>query len=265
MRFVRIFLDPATGEPAHVFERETLLDGLYIEVSYPAVIVPADDPHGDPILIKEKLIVKFECADLGLVDDFDPIGLDGKPCSHAGHIYQRIEKHPLADTHPDAPKVHFKPEHKDVPRVHFCPCDTKGIEAHLKANGHDRLPTTVHAWLAHILPPHEVKRLGIGAKVHLAHTKALEKARRGQVDGGRLFNMEREIHQRAEIAREKRTGESRADYAKAQEQKQLGHIEADAEQAAYTGFIEPDQIIDAKLEKTETQDGEALVHQTGPE
>lgn len=189
MRFVRVYIEKATGKPLSVIEQEHPIGAAEVE-------------HVGTVT---------ECIDLGLVNDFDPVALDGTPCNHASHIRQRIEKHPLADTHPDAPKVRFAPEHKDVPRIHFCPCDTKGIEAHIKANGHDRLSSTAHAWLAHILPPHEVKRLGIGGKTSLAHMKALEKARRGQVDGGQVFNIEREIHQRSEVAREKRVRNSAKD------------------------------------------------------
>lgn len=198
MRFVRIFAAPASGEPVHVLVSETPVLQKFIGLRPP----PATDSSG---MTGQLELTKIEGIDLGLVDEFDPVALDGSACSHASHIFQRIEKHPLADTHPDAPKVRFKPEHKDVPRVHFCPCDKAGIEAHLKANGHDRLSSTAHAWLATILPPHEAKRLGLGRGVQLAHIKALEKARRGQVDGGRVFNFEREIQQRADAAAEKRT------------------------------------------------------------
>lgn len=182
MRFVRVYLD-ATGNPAHVMECETPLDGMSLLING----------------------VAPQHYDLGLVDDFDPIALDGSACCHAAHIFERIEKHPLADTDPDAPKVRFKPQHTDVPRVHFCPVETKLIEEHIKANGVARISMTARAWLTCILPDEEVRRLGVGGGIPLGTILTLENSRRLLIDGGRRLVMEREIQRRADAAQAKRT------------------------------------------------------------
>lgn len=79
-------------------------------------------------------------CDFGLVDGVDlgvfPLWLK-----------QNIERHPLADTHEDAPKIRIKPDAQNVPKIFFTPTTYEEIAAHLTARGKDALPESVCAHL----------------------------------------------------------------------------------------------------------------------
>jgi len=57
----------------------------------------------------------------------------------AGDLHDIIERHPLADSHEDAPQWRFKPD-AEAPQVIFTPCGESDIVAHLSTHGLDRLP-----------------------------------------------------------------------------------------------------------------------------
>lgn len=167
MRFVRVFLN-AAGEPAHVTEHEG-----------PIITRPLVD--GAPLPF----------VDFGLVHDFDPTDLDGQPCSPARALFVRMEKHPHADSHPDAPKVRLKPAHAGYVWQVFAPCCLATLEAHVRSQGADRLPSVAKAWLAWISPAEQMQRMGLPATVPIAVAKALERQRRGQDAGNVIAQLDR--------------------------------------------------------------------------
>lgn len=81
--------------------------------------------------------VASETIDLGLCEDFDAADAVTK----AAYIRERLEKHPLADQHPDAPKVRFSPHAVDAPTLHFCPTNVTRIIEHVEQRGAAGLPS----------------------------------------------------------------------------------------------------------------------------
>jgi hypothetical protein len=85
-------------------------------------------------------------VDLGMVEINNPTTITGQPCSPADHISQRLEMHPHASDHPDAPLVRFMPGHE--PGVyHYCPTGMVAIKAHLAERGEHGLHPVVMAAL----------------------------------------------------------------------------------------------------------------------
>lgn len=85
-------------------------------------------------------------TDIGYVEISNPTTLAGEPCSPADHISQRLEMHPHASDHPDAPLVRFMPGHE--PDVHhYCPTGMDAIKAHLAERGEHGLHPEVMAAL----------------------------------------------------------------------------------------------------------------------
>lgn len=83
-------------------------------------------------------IVPMVQVDVGAVVVDEPVALDGKPCSIADHVSQRLEMHPHAADHPDAPLIRFKPGHE--PDVHhWCPTGLDAVKAHLRERGAEGL------------------------------------------------------------------------------------------------------------------------------
>lgn len=83
---------------------------------------------------------------LGYINITKPISIDGGECSFADHISQRLEMHPHASDHPDAPLVRFMPGHEpDV--YHYCPTGMDAIKAHLAERGEHGLHPEVMAAL----------------------------------------------------------------------------------------------------------------------
>lgn len=122
MRFVRAFLAIDTGLPVCVVESETPLPTGGLK-------------YGDSFLPH---------VDIGLAEVTEWKTPEGKPCSPAAHFFQRVEKHPHADSHPDAPKVRIRPDCEgDCPPVWFCPAGEAELLAHLDARGRDGLPAVV--------------------------------------------------------------------------------------------------------------------------
>ena len=184
MRFVRVFIDRATGEPVEVHESELPI-GAWLR-----------DQDGE-----------FPFYDLGLMADFNAKTVDGAKCSPAQAIRERIEKHPHADSHPDAPKLRFKADSR-LPKAVFCPCGVEDIKSHLRANGHERMPSIALAWLARVLPPDSISAIGAKSRVSLAMLKSMEGNRRNLIDGGQKAHFERHIQRqsdaRSAIALERR-------------------------------------------------------------
>ena len=84
-----------------------------------------------------------EMIDLGACEDFECAESRGR------FIFSRLETHPLADTHEDAPKVRFKADAIDAPEVMFCPSRVEDIVAHISARPVNALPEKVCADLKH--------------------------------------------------------------------------------------------------------------------
>lgn len=80
-----------------------------------------------------------EMIDLGACEEFEAVG----NICRGSYIFDRIEAHPLADTHEDAPKVRIKPDAIDAPALHFCPTSTVAILAHIDKRGPAGLPDVV--------------------------------------------------------------------------------------------------------------------------
>lgn len=85
-------------------------------------------------------------VDLGCIVINNPTLMSGDACSMAAHIAQRLEMHPHASDHPDAPLVRFMPGHEpDV--YHYCPTGMDAIKAHLAERGEHGLHPDVMAAL----------------------------------------------------------------------------------------------------------------------
>lgn len=181
MRFVRALLDPITGEPRGIIESEIPIAGD----------TAINDAAGNTVTLPT--------FDLGLFYDFDALDLDGKPVSAAVAIHARIEKHPAADTHADAPKVRIRPDVTDLPASVFCPTTEADLANHLRANGLTRLPAIAQAWLVRALPADKVSFLGLDASVNPAMLRALESNRRGTVDGGLTKYFEKKTQEQSDV------------------------------------------------------------------
>lgn len=118
MRFIRVCRDSETGAVLAVIEQGVPFDtGGQVEIEGHAC----------------------EMLDLGACEEF---AFGGAP-TRAAFIRERLEKHPLADTHVDAPKVRVKPEALDAPTIYWTPCSYLAIAEHLANRGRDSLPTLV--------------------------------------------------------------------------------------------------------------------------
>lgn len=84
---------------------------------------------------------------IGVIDE-TTLPSDVRPCAYA---LARLEKHPLADTHPDAPRLRFKPDATDLPEVHWMPCALPELAAHCAERGRDGLPEASKAALREML------------------------------------------------------------------------------------------------------------------
>lgn len=84
--------------------------------------------------------------DVGHVEIKTFTTLNGDLCSPAEHVAQRLEMHPHASDHPDAPLVRFMPGHE--PEVHhYCPTGLNAIKSHLAERGEHGLHPQVMALL----------------------------------------------------------------------------------------------------------------------
>lgn len=130
MRFIRVCRDMDTGDVLAVIEQGVPFEtGGHIEIEGRAC----------------------EMLDLGACEEFDSVGANNR----AAFIRERLEKHPLADTHEDAPKVRVKPDAEDAPTIHFTPCGIADINAHCEARGRDALPPAAAAALREMLAHRE--------------------------------------------------------------------------------------------------------------
>jgi hypothetical protein len=77
-----------------------------------------------------------DIVSIGAVDETTlPDGV--APCAYA---IARLEKHPAADTHPDAPRIRWCRDVADIPEVHWMPCSLPDLHEHCEARGKDGLP-----------------------------------------------------------------------------------------------------------------------------
>lgn len=199
MRFVRILMSSARAEPMAAMVQDTPFDRACVTFDVPC-----------------------ETFDLGIVDETKWVSIDGTPCSAAQYFVQRVEKHPLADTHPDAPKIRIKPEFAgDVNCAPGAPCTVAGIKQRLRERGPSGLPANVRAWLTAILPDDQVRALGIASGVPISTLIAAEmlRERRDPSGGSRVYVLQRKAQHRADAALARRTEQSRAAWQADQERK----------------------------------------------
>lgn len=171
MRFVRAFTLLSTGELINISEQEVPFE--------PSFGISVDGDSG-----------LFEMHEIGLVDDFVPEDIDGKPCTPARHLFARMEREPGAGP---ARGFRAKPGHT-LPTVNDCPTSLDGIRERVRQRGPEGIPVKARAWLALMLPPDEVEALGVGRGIPVSALRALEAVRvRRDPDGGsRLFRLDRE-------------------------------------------------------------------------
>lgn len=121
-----------------------------------------------------------EMIDLGACEDFACAESRGR------FIFSRLETHPLADTHEDAPKVRFKPDATDAPEVMFCPARVSDIVAHIMARPQNALPAEVCADLKHRfaerqdVPMIALRAVGFSMDEIKNHPRATTRARAAQ-------------------------------------------------------------------------------------
>jgi hypothetical protein len=118
---------------------------------------------------------------------------------------KRLEKHPLADTHPDAPRLRWKPDATDLPNVTWMPCSLPELAAHCEARGRDGLPEESKAALREALKHREdvplktLHALGFSFDELKKHPRLL--AKRQQLDQQRMAAQETAAEAEREAAR----------------------------------------------------------------
>jgi hypothetical protein len=155
MRFVRITYGRTTQRVVAVFEQDVpFTTGGY-----------AIDPHEE-----------CDVVDLGVAEDQAWTDLDGKKCGPTLHILQRLE-------------AGF---HHDVEKLHACPCTIDAIKARLGFWGTRGIPVKVRAWLANVLPEHQVAQMGLARGLPISVMKAAEamRNRRDPKGGSRMPQLE---------------------------------------------------------------------------
>jgi hypothetical protein len=171
MRFVRAFVRGDTGEIIAVGESETPIENMGV-----SKLVPIDGGPEIPVLMRE----------IGLAEDFDPVDLEGKPCSPARHIFLRIEQDGAGGQRAKAGQ--------ELPPILDCPTSMDGIRARVSERGAAGVPVKARAWLTLMLPPEEVDALGVSQGIPLSALKALDamRVRRDPRVGSRREVLERE-------------------------------------------------------------------------
>jgi hypothetical protein len=138
---------------------------------------------------------------IGVIDETTlPEGV--RPCAYA---IERLEKHPLADTHPDAPRLRWKPDATDLPNVTWMPCSLPELAAHCEARGRDGLPEESKAALREALKHREdvplktLHALGFSFDDLKKHPRLL--AKKQQLDQQRMAAQEAAAEAKREAAR----------------------------------------------------------------
>lgn len=126
-----------------------------------------------------------ETYDLGVVEDQEWTDAQGQPVRMTAHLLEHLESGAAG-----------------IEKLHDCPCTLEGIREHLRARGPAGIPVKVRAWLATVLPDHEVRALGIAAGIPIAALKACEaiRTKRDPAGGSRQAHFER-IAERQHTAR----------------------------------------------------------------
>lgn len=182
MSFIRGFVGRISNQVQHVIESE-------IPFADAGPVIRVLNERGEPV--GEEL----EARDLGwmepALDQYQTI--DGKPCSVARHVFDRIKGRP-------APSRGELASGGDLPPFHDCPCSMNGVKDLLRAKGPAAIPTKVRAWLANLLPPDQVAAMGLGRGLPIAVLKAVETLRnkRDPAGGSRMFVLERKAQQQAD-------------------------------------------------------------------
>lgn len=162
MRFVRVVVSHTQNRVVAVLEQDTPF------VRGGTAVIAGED---------------CETIDLGVVEDQAWTRLDGTPCGVTRHLLERLES--------GSP---------DVRRIHDAPCTVEGIKACLRARGPAGIPIKVRAWLATVLPPDQVRALGIARGIPVAALKSCDaiRAARDPDGGSRRAYFERITHQQSE-------------------------------------------------------------------
>lgn len=131
--------------------------------------------------------VPLDGHDIGLVEDFEPTDPENGDarCTPARHLFARMES--------SGGTVRVKPGHS-LPPIIDCPCTLEGIRDRVRAKGPAGVPTKARAWLTLLLPPDEVRALGIGDDIPVSALIALEsmRVRRDPRGGSRVGLLERQ-------------------------------------------------------------------------
>ncbi|MFN8696300.1 MAG: hypothetical protein ACK5XE_08295 [Burkholderiales bacterium] len=128
-----------------------------------------------------------------------------RPCAYA---IARLEKHPLADSHPDAPRLRWKPDAADLPDVAWMPCSLPELAAHCEARGRDGLPDASKAVLRQMLAHREdvslktLHALGYTFDELKQHPRLL--AKRQAIDAARIAEQTAAAEAEREAARQAR-------------------------------------------------------------
>jgi hypothetical protein len=199
MRFVRAYTDPA-GDIVHTSEREALFEEGH------AVRIRLGDGTELPLVEHE----------LGFLEDFGRAEtLDGRPCSCAEHIRERLELAAAGDVEAYRAKLpngargpggRFKVKPgATLPRLHPMPTSLEGIKERMRQGGPASIPAMARAWLARVLPDADARELGVRRGVPLSVLKSVElvRARRHPAESN-VAQLERLIQERADVASEQR-------------------------------------------------------------
>jgi hypothetical protein len=177
VRFARAYLRADNGELIAIGESEIPSDHV------PAMrLVPNDGGPEIQVVVEE----------LGLVDDFDPVELDGTACSPSRHLFLRVERDPAGG-------FRSKGGH-ELPPILDCPCTLEGLRQRLRERGLAGVPMKARAWLANVLPAHHVDALGLARGLPISALKAAEaiRNRRDPHAGSRMVVLERAAQEQAD-------------------------------------------------------------------
>lgn len=160
----------------------------------------------------------FEIADLGFVDGGVWTDTQGRGHRLAKHVFERLqragvkgrdvkERRASATLHVEG--LHALADVLELPAIHECPCTLAGIKDRLRARGLAGIPVKARAWLALMLPLHEVALMGIGRGLPISAFKAAESARvaRDPNGGSRQAVFERIAQRQAEARAKSRQRE----------------------------------------------------------
>lgn len=186
MIFVRVLINKATREIEHVMAQDWPFEGWQL-IGVEGTV--------------------YDVADVGMLEELKPEPLTaGAPRTASQHVWDRVRGLKNADLESTRK---FLREHPEMPRLHEVPCTRAGIKALMCEKGREHVSVKVRAWLANILPEHQVAEMGLQRGIPISAMKAVEaiRNRRDPHGGSRMPQLEAKAQQ---LSNERAAGALRA-------------------------------------------------------